>query len=200
LTSKRFTKISKVVEKRQKYFTLILENIHDPHNVSAILRSADAVGIDKIYLIYNSNKFPKVGRISSGSAKKWIELERFSSAEECFDKLKKDKYKIYSSYINDVNEAGIIKKTFSVYELNLSQRVALVFGNEHTGVSDEVKNLSDKNFMIPMYGMVQSLNVSVAVAVCLYEALRQRELKGKYLKSGYSKTELQEKLKHYSDK
>ena len=111
-----------------------------------------------------------------------------------------DKYKIYSSYINDVNEAGIIKKTFSVYELNLSQRVALVFGNEHTGVSDEVKNLSDKNFMIPMYGMVQSLNVSVAVAVCLYEALRQRELKGKYLKSGYSKTELQEKLKHYSDK
>lgn len=194
MTSKRFEKIKNVVAKRQKYFTIVLENIHDPHNVSAILRSADAAGIDKIYLIYNTNKFPKIGRISSGSAKKWIELERYSTVKECFSRLKKDKFKIYSTYIN---ENG---KNLSLYELNLTGRIALVFGNEHTGVSEEIKILSDKHFMIPMYGMVQSLNVSVAAAICIYEALRQREAKGLYKKSGYKLSELKEKLKIYTEK
>jgi len=194
LTPKRFTKIRDVVEKRQKYLTLVLENIHDPHNVSAILRSADAVGIDRVYLIYNSNKFPKIGRVSSASAKKWIKLERFNEVKECFDVLKKEKFKIYSTYIDNN------KKNYSLYDLDLTDRVALVFGNEHTGVSDEVKKFSGKNFMIPMYGMVQSLNVSVAVAVCLYEALRQRESKKMYERSKFSKKELSEKLKIYSNK
>jgi len=194
LTPKRFTKINEVVAKRQKYLTLVLENIHDPHNVSAILRSADAVGIDKVYLIYNSNKFPRIGRISSASAKKWIELIRFKEVKECFDALKKEKFKIYSTYIDNK------KKSYSLYDLDLTDRVALVFGNEHTGVSEEVKSFSEKNFTIPMYGMVQSLNVSVAVAVCLYEALRQRESKNMYERSKFSKKELNEKLKKYSHK
>lgn len=194
MTPKRFTKITEVVGQRQKYYTVVLENIHDPHNVSAILRSADAVGIDKIYLIYNSNKFPKVGRISSGSAKKWIEIERFSTVESCFERLKKEKYKIYSTSILEN------KKNHSLYDLDLTKNTALVFGNEHTGVSEEVKHLADKNFMIPMYGMVQSLNVSVAVAICLYEGLRQREIKGMYKRSKYTKIELKEKSEIYSRK
>lgn len=194
MTPKRFIKIRDVVGKRQKYFTLVLENIHDPHNVSAILRSADAVGIDRVYLIYNSNKFPKIGKTSSASAKKWIELSRFSNAKDCFDLLKKEKYKIFSSFIDES------KKTASLYDLDLTGRIALVFGNEHTGVSDDVKELSKKNFMIPMHGMVQSLNVSVAVAVCLYEALRQRESKNMYSKSKFSKKELIEKFNFYSNK
>lgn len=194
MTPKRLHKIAGVVSKRQKYLTIVLENIHDPHNVSAILRSADAAGIDKIYLIYNTNKFPKIGRISSGSAKKWIELERYSNATDCFNELKKLKYRIYSSHISED------KKNKSLYELDLAKRTALVFGNEHTGVSEEALNLCDKTFSIPMYGMVQSLNVSVSVAVCVYEALRQRELKGMYIQSKYSKSELKEKLKIYSNK
>lgn len=194
LTPERFQKITAVVTKRQKYLTIVLENIHDPHNVSAILRSADAVGIDRIYLIYNTNKFPKIGRISSGSAKKWIELERYSNAADCFKVLKNLKYRIYSSHI------GEDRKNISLYELELSKRTALVFGNEHTGVSEEVLELCDKTFTIPMYGMVQSLNVSVSVAVCVYEALRQREIKGMYDKSKYSKDELYEKLKTYTNK
>jgi len=191
LTDKRFTKIRNVVEKRQKNFTIVLENIHDPHNVSAILRSADAVGIDKVYLIYNTNKFPRIGKTSSGSAKKWITLERFSNVKDCFDKLKSEKYKIYSTHLSDH------KKNYSLYDLNLTQKIALLFGNEHTGVSEEVKELSDRNFLIPMYGMIQSLNVSVAVAVSLYEALRQRELKGKYVRSDYTKLELNKKINNY---
>ncbi len=191
MTDKRFARIKSVVEKRQKNFTIVLENIHDPHNVSAILRSADAVGIDKIYLIYNTNKFPKIGKTSSGSAKKWIELERYDNVKDCFDTLKNGKYKIYSTYLSE------FRKNYSLYDLNLTGKVALVFGNEHTGVSEEVKKMSNKNFLIPMYGMIQSLNVSVAVAVCLYEALRQRDLKGKYVKSDYTKKELGEKLNNY---
>jgi len=194
LTPKRFTKINAVVAKRQKYLTLVLENIHDPHNVSAILRSADAVGIDKVYLIYNSNKFPRIGKTSSASAKKWIELERFNEVKKCFGALKKEKFKIYSTYIDNR------KKSYSLYNLDLTGRVALVFGNEHTGVSEEVKSFSEKNFTIPMYGMVQSLNVSVAAAVCLYEALRQRESKKMYERSKFSKKELREKLKSYTNR
>ncbi len=194
MTPKRFTRIREVVKKRQKFLTVVLENIHDPHNVSAILRSADAVGIDKIYLIYNTNKFPKIGKISSGSAKKWIELERFDNVKDCFDKLKREKFRIFSSYIEEN------KKITSLYDLDLSGKTALVFGNEHTGVSEDVKKYSSKSFMIPMYGMIQSLNVSVAVAVCLYEALRQREQKGMYAKSKYSGKELEKKFNDYSIK
>jgi tRNA (guanosine-2'-O-)-methyltransferase len=195
LTDKRFTKIKYVAERRQKFLTLVLENIHDRHNVSAILRSADAVGIDKIYLIYNTNKYPKMGKHSSASAKKWIDLERFDNAKDCFDQLKKQKFKIYSTFISEKKYEG--EEDTSLYELDLTKKTALVFGNEHTGVSDEVKEMSHGNFMIPMYGMIQSLNVSVAVAVSLYEALRQRELKGKYSKSDYTKTELKEKIDNY---
>jgi len=76
----------------------------------------------------------------------------------------------------------------------------LVFGNEHEGVSNDVKRLADRNFLVPMYGMIQSLNVSVTVAVCLYEALRQREIKGEYDNSEYGKKELKEKLNYYLKK
>ncbi len=171
-----------------------MENIHDPHNVSAILRSADAVGIDKIYLVYNTNKFPKIGKTSSASAKKWIELERYNDMKSCVEKLKDSGFKIYSTYIKEN------KFSDSLYDLDLTKKIAFVFGNEHTGVSDDVKKYSDKNFMIPMYGMIQSLNVSVAAAVCLYEAMRQRELKGMYGKSGFSKKELNEKINYYMNK
>ncbi len=179
---------------RQKYFTAVLENIHDAHNVSAILRTADSVGIDKIYLVYNQESFPKISRISSASAKKWVELEKFKSIEECYAKLKKEKYKIYTTHMSKV------RKNYSLYELDLTERVALVFGNEHRGLSEEAVILSDRNFLIPMKGMVQSLNVSVSAAVCFYEALRQREQKGMYKKSKYTKSELKEKLSFYINK
>lgn len=194
MTEKRLNKFRRVTEQRQKYLTVVLENIHDSHNVSAILRTADSVGIDKIYLIYNQESFPKISRISSASAKKWVELAKFKSVKDCYTELKENKYNIYSTCMN----SG--KKSFSLYELDLTKRTALVFGNEHRGLSEEAVKLSDKNFLIPMKGMVQSLNVSVSAAVCLYEALRQREVQGMYTKSKYTKKELEEKLNHYISK
>jgi len=194
LTEKRYKKFNDVVGSRQKYLTLVLENIHDPHNASAILRTADAVGVDKIYLVYNTNKFPKMGRTSSASAKKWIELVRFSTISECYDVLRKEKYKIYSTHMGETG------KSCSLYDLDLTQKTAIVLGNEHLGVSDEAMELANKNFLIPMNGMIQSLNVSVSAAICLYEALRQRTLKGMYKKSAYTKNELKLKLESYLKK
>jgi tRNA (guanosine-2'-O-)-methyltransferase len=194
LTEHRYKKFLGVVGSRQKFLTLVLENIHDPHNASAILRTADAVGVDKIYLVYNTNKFPKMGRNSSASAKKWIELIRFSTIRECYDALRKENYKIYSTHMGDE------KKTCTLYDLDLTKKSAIVLGNEHLGVSEEARELADKNFLIPMHGMIQSLNVSVSAAICLYEALRQRTLKGMYLKSAYTKSELKLKLESYLKK
>lgn len=194
MTEKRLNKFRKITGQRQKYLTIILENIHDAHNVSAVLRTADSVGIDKIYLVYNKETFPRISRISSASAKKWIEVVKFKSVKDCYTELKKERYNIYSTGMS----TG--KKSYSLYELNLTKRVALVFGNEHRGLSEEAVNLSDKNFLIPMKGMVQSLNVSVSAAVCLYEALRQREKKGMYEKSRYTKKELENKLNQYISK
>lgn len=194
MTEKRLKKFLEVVERRQRYLTVVLENVHDPHNVSAVLRSAESVGIDSVYLIYNTDKFPKISRVSSASANKWVALHKFRSAVECFKALKKEKYRILSTHLN--KEA----KNKSLFELDLTKRIALVFGNEHRGVSDEIKKLADDNFIIPMVGMVQSLNISVSVAVCLYEAMRQRMVKGMYEKSAYSKKQIKYKLNHYISK
>ncbi|MBS1516085.1 MAG: RNA methyltransferase [Bacteroidetes bacterium] len=182
-----------VVEKRQDDLTIVLENIHDPHNVSAILRSVESVGIDEVYLIYNTNKFPRIGRVSSASANKWVTLNKFKTVEECYGILKEKGFKIYTTHLAENTENA------SLYDLDFTERCAIVVGNEHAGVSEEAVRLSDKNFVIPMYGMIQSLNVSVSAAVCLYEALRQRQVKGMYERK-FSETELNKKLEKYTKK
>jgi tRNA (guanosine-2'-O-)-methyltransferase len=171
---------------------VVLENIHDSHNVSAIFRTCDAVGVPKITLIYNLEKFPKIGKKSSASAFKWVEKEKFKSVSECFDSLRKNGFKIYASSIS--NDAS------NLYKLDLKSKIAVVLGNEHRGVSDEAVNLADKKFKIPMYGMVQSLNVSVAAAIVLYEALRQRLKKGLYDKSELDRIELEQLIESWARK
>jgi len=172
LTSSRQQRIRSVLEKRQPGLTVVMEDIHDPHNVSAMLRSADAVGILEVQLLYLVDAFPKLGRKSSASATKWIPRRNFTAIEDCYAKLRGEGYKIYATHLG--------KDSVSLYDLDLTGNVALVFGNEHRGVSDEAARLADANFLIPMTGMIKSLNVSVACAVSLYEAYRQRAGKGMY--------------------
>ena len=183
-TEKRLSKIVSVVKARQNSLRVVMENIHDPHNVSAIFRTCDAVGIPKISLIYNSESFPRIGKKSSASAYKWVEKEKFKSVEECFQSLRDDGFRIYSSSISNDSK--------SLYDLDFTKKAAIVVGNEHRGVSDEAANLSDEKFLIPQFGMVQSLNVSVATAVILYEALRQRRNINLYSKSDFSDSEIDE--------
>ena len=191
-TEKRIEKIKWVVSKRQPSLKVVIENIHDPHNVSAIFRTCDAAGIPKVSLLYTLEKFPKIGKKSSASAYKWIEREKFKTVEECFQKLREEKFIVYASSLKSDSK--------SLYELDFTKKTAIVFGNEHRGLSKEVEELSDERFYIPMYGMVQSLNVSVSAAICIYEALRQRALKGLYDKSEMSAKELKAMIEEWSKK
>lgn len=177
-----------VYSKRQRDLVVILENVWDPHNVSAVLRSCDSVGVDEIYLIYPDGKFPKLADSSSASASKWVKISKYKSIADCYKDLHARKFKIYATFLG-----GGMEST-ELFEMNLTKRVALLFGNEHDGVTLEAAQKSDGNFWIPMVGMVQSLNISVSVAVTLYEAMRQRLASGKYDKSQYSKKEIDQKV------
>ena len=180
---RRLDKIRKVLSRRQPDLTVVMENIHDPHNVSAILRSCDAVGILRVELLYTLEKFPRIGKKSSSSANKWLERRKHKSVDECYARLRDEGFTIYATQLGE--------SAVSLYELDLRKRVALVFGNEHRGVSDEAAEKADGNFQIPMLGMIQSLNVSVACAVSLYEVLRQRLACGDLLKPKLLENELE---------
>lgn len=190
-TSRRKDKIISVALMRQKSLALILENIHDPHNVSAIFRTCDAVGVQEVSLIYNYEKFPKLGKKTSASAYKWVEKQKYKTVKECYENFHKKGFKIFASSLNaDKN----------LYDLDLTGKCALILGNEHRGISGEAGELADEKFIIPMQGMVQSLNVSVAAAVILFEAMRQRTVKGMYKNSEYSEIELKEMINYWTKK
>jgi tRNA (guanosine-2'-O-)-methyltransferase len=137
------------------------------------MRSCDAVGVQDMYVL--TTKIPrhtKWGERSSSSAHKWLTIHQYTNTEECFTTLRKSFDKILTTHLSS--------DAVSLYELDLTGRLALVFGNEREGVSEEVRNLADGNFIIPQVGMIQSLNISVACAVSLYEALRQKKRAGHY--------------------
>jgi len=181
-SQRRLDKIHRVLSMRQPDLTVVMENIHDPHNVSAMMRSCDAVGVIQVELLYTIEKFPRIGKKSSSSANKWLEWRKHKSVDACYNTLREEGFVIYATHLGDAS--------VSLYDLDLRQKVALVFGNEHRGVSEEAAAKADGNAQIPMIGMIQSLNVSVACAVSLYEALRQRIVKGDLSTSKLSTTEL----------
>lgn len=192
ITDKRKERIEKVARQRQFSLHLVLENIHDPHNVSAIFRTCEGAGIPKVSLVYNQEVFPKIGKKSSASAYKWIDKEKFDSVDECYANLHRQGFQIFASTL-----AG---NPVSLYDLDLTGKCALVMGNEHRGISDAAAEKADKTFMIPMHGIIQSLNVSVSAAIILYEASRQREEKGLYLTSELSPELLTEYIQYLSKK
>lgn len=183
-SERRLNKITSVLKARQHSLKLVLENVHDPHNVSAVFRTCDAAGIPTVSLIYNKEKFPRIGKKSSASAYKWVEKEKFDSVESCFNSLKENGYKIFASTLSSDSK--------DLYSLDFTKKSAIILGNEHRGVSTEAAGLADERFMIPMFGMVQSLNISVAAAIVIYEALRQRFSKGFYKKTELEESKLEE--------
>ncbi len=177
-SSRRMEKIRQVLARRQPGLTVVMENIHDPHNVSAVFRTCDAVGVMQVELLYTKEQFPRIGKKSSSSANKWLDRRRHTSVGDCFCTLREEGFRVYATHLGP----GAV----SLYDLDLTQKVALVFGNEHRGVSEAAAAIADVNFQIPMLGMIQSLNVSVAAAVSLYEALRQRLACGAFDRSALS--------------
>jgi len=189
MTPERKAKLESVLSKRQNDITIVLENVFDPHNISAVMRTCDAVGVQELYVL--NTKIPrhkKWGAKSSSSAAKWLTVYQFENAEECFSELRKKYSKILTTHLGG--------DAVNLYEINFTQPLALIFGNEHSGVSEEIRRLADGNFIIPQVGIIRSLNISVACAVTLYEAYRQKTLAGHF-----DKTKLNgEVLKELMDK
>jgi tRNA (guanosine-2'-O-)-methyltransferase len=173
MTPARYNRLTNVLSHRQPDITVVLENVFDPHNVSAVMRTCDAIGIQDVYIL--NNRIPphkKWGYRSSSTAAEWLTIHQFTDAEKCFSELRNNYKKIYTTYLSDA--------ATDIFKLDLTESVALVFGNETFGVSEEIRHFSDGDFIIPQVGIIKSLNISVACAVTLYEAFRQKNTKGHY--------------------
>ena len=191
MTPERTERLASVLNKRQDDITVVLENVYDPHNISAVMRTCDAVGVQEIFIL--NTKIPrhkKWGAKSSSSAAKWLTVHQFDDAGQCFSSLRKRYSSILTTYLGN--------DSIGLHQLDLTKSIALVFGNEHSGVSDEIRQLADGNFVIPQAGIIRSLNISVACAVTLYEAYRQKILAGHYEHKKLDDARYNEILKEWS--
>ena len=168
-TDARLAKIKSVVNQRQEGI-IVFEDIHDPHNAEAALRTADAFGFQKVYFIFEKEEKynpRQIGKASSSSANKWLNVKTFSSMGDCLVDLKSQGFITYATVI-DHQAKSIFKASF------VKPKIAILFGNEHRGLSDKAIKNADYHIIIPMQGMVESLNLSVTAALCMYEVTRQR--------------------------
>jgi tRNA (guanosine-2'-O-)-methyltransferase len=181
LTEARKARLRGVLDRRQPDLTLVLNNIHDPHNVSAILRSCDAFGVFRVHLYYTTESFPVLADSSSASAKKWVERTRHRDAGAMVASLRDQNMQVVGT--------GFGPSARPVMDVDFTRPTAVVLGNEHRGMDPEMRRHVPDEIYIPMFGMVQSLNVSVAAATILYEAMRQRRATGMYEESAWSEEE-----------
>ncbi|MEM1318834.1 MAG: RNA methyltransferase [Bacteroidota bacterium] len=176
MNPQREQKLRAVALRRQFDFTVILENVFDTHNVGAVMRSCDSVGIREVFVLHSEEdrdlKRIQLGKRTSAGTRKWVKVHFYTDLEQCVAHVKSQYDKLLCTHLGE--------DSVSLYDLDLSASVALVFGNEHDGISKELLAHSDGNFIIPQMGMVQSLNISVACAVSLYEGFRQRAAKDLY--------------------
>lgn len=173
-TPERLEKITNTCKQRRKGI-IVLEDIHDKHNIEAVFRSCDAFGIQMLYIIFDKERpfDPRlVGKNSSSSANKWIDFKIFSKTEDAYAELKSQGYKIYATALTDEAE--------SIYETNFiaQDKVAIALGNENRGLSKFAIDQADSCIIIPMLGMLQSLNLSVTASICMFELNRQRLVSG----------------------
>ncbi len=189
VTSERLRRIDEVVQNRTDELVLVLDCIADPHNSSAVLRSADAFGVQTVHVIVGERGFRASRGVSKGTHR-WLDVVRYRSAEACVRRLKDDGYAVYVAAMG----ADIAPE-----DLHDAPRLAVVFGNEHSGVSPEMRSLADGTFAIPMRGFVESLNISVAAAITIQTlardgrphlgAERQQELRARFLMNSVKKAD-----------
>ncbi len=171
MTKERFQKIVAMLQRRQPDLTVIMEGVHKPHNLAAIARSCDAVGVSDIHAITPKKELGIKKGVAMGS-NRWLDMHLHPTTEELALSLKKEGYQIIAADFND--------RAQDYRRVDYTRPTALVVGQELFGVSETTLALADQSIYIPMKGMVQSLNVSVATAIVLYEAHNQREQGGMY--------------------
>lgn len=168
MTEERAALFDKVASERTRHVTCVVENIYQPHNASAVLRSCDCFGVQDVHIIENDNDWEVNKGVSLG-ASKWLTINRYnegaSNTKSCLQGLKKKGYKIAATTPH--------KDDYTISDLPLDEPVALVFGTEVSGITQDVKDEADLFVRIPMYGFTESFNISVAAALSLYELTKR---------------------------
>lgn len=173
MTPERFKKIKDVLSKRQTDLTVIMDNIHKPHNFNAIVRTCDAVGIQDVQYIPVKEGYRQLNYYAKGS-QKWVEAHQYNDFPSVASEFQAKGYQLLAAHFSD--------EAIDYREVDYTQPTAIVMGTELAGISDETAKIVDKHIIVPMQGMVASLNVSVASAVILFEAQKQRLAAGMYEK------------------
>jgi tRNA (guanosine-2'-O-)-methyltransferase len=169
-TKERIAKVERVLSNRQPDLHIVLEQVTNAHNASAVVRTCDAAGVLNVDLIYTASEAFPVNEAISTRAEKWLNLTHHLSTEECLLHLKQGGYTIASTHLGP--------ESIPYTEVDYSRPMAIVFGNESAGISRAAIAAADHIIRIPMSGMAQSLNLSVSVGIILYEVLRQRRQTG----------------------
>ena len=163
ISENRRAKFDEVLNYRTRHLTIVLEDLYQPHNASAVLRSCDIFGIQDIHIVENRNVYTVNRDIALGSPK-WLNIYKYSNEENntkvCLDKLKKNGYQIVATSPH--------KNGCTIADLAIDKPIALIFGTELTGISDTVRDHADAFVHIPMFGFTESFNISVSVALCLH--------------------------------
>lgn len=173
MTPERQARIETALRQRQPDLTVVLENVFDAHNISAVMRTCDSVGIQDIYVLNTMESRRKTWNVrSASSADRWLTIHEFTDFQPCLQQLQRGFQQILTT---DLSAEAV-----NLYDIDFSIPTALVFGNEQEGVTAEFHAHATGNFLVPQYGMIKSLNISVACAVAVYEASRQKRAAGHY--------------------
>lgn len=171
MTPERFKKIKQVLKKRQMDITVIMDNIHKPHNFNAIVRTCDSVGVQDVQYIPVTEGYRQLNYYAKGS-QKWVEAHKYNDFPSCAKVFQEKGYQLLAAHFSD--------KAIDYQEIDYTKPTAIVMGTELAGISDQTAQIVDQHIIVPMQGMVASLNVSVASAVILFEAQKQRLEAGMY--------------------
>jgi len=171
MTPERLERINKMLDQRQPDLTVCMEGVHKRHNLAAVVRTADAIGISDVHAIWKSEEMEVRGGSAAGS-QNWIDVHNYNKTADAICELKKQGMQVLVTNLSDT--------AVDFHEIDYTKPTAIILGQEKFGASDIALEMADQHIVIPMVGMVQSLNVSVACSVVLYEAQRQRQLAGMY--------------------
>jgi len=171
VSPERNQKIREMLRQRQTSLTVCLEQVHKPHNVSAVVRSCDAVGIHEMHAVWDEKNKKLRGGTAMGS-QNWVYMKSHESIADAVTHLKSQKMQVLVTHLSD--------NAVDFRQIDYTQPTAIILGQEKDGATPEAIEIADQNIVIPMVGMVQSLNVSVAAALVLYEAQRQRQQANMY--------------------
>jgi tRNA (guanosine-2'-O-)-methyltransferase len=165
LTAERLARIEQVVGERTFSIATVAEGLYDIGNISAVMRSAESFGFMPFHIVERpGSRYKMSDRISKGS-EKWLDTRKYVGPEACFQNLREQGFKIYATDLH---------ATHNIEDIDFTQKVAVVFGNEKEGISNFVRENSDGRFIIPMRGFAQSFNISVAAALCFYHIHGER--------------------------